>query len=80
MLLGENVRIALAELKANPFRSGLTTLGIVIAVSAVIAVVSVIQGASYFLMQQFEGMGSNTMWVVPQRPPATRARSWAGSS
>ncbi|MCA8924582.1 MAG: ABC transporter permease [Planctomycetes bacterium] len=69
MLLGENVRIALAELKANPFRSGLTTLGIVIAVSAVIAVVSVIQGASYFLMQQFEGMGSNTMWVVPQRPP-----------
>ncbi|MEZ6186170.1 MAG: ABC transporter permease [Planctomycetota bacterium] len=74
MLFLENVRIALAELRANPFRSGLTTLGIVIAVSAVIAVVSLIQGASHFLVKQFEGIGANTVWVVPQRPPGDEGR------
>ena len=69
----ENVKIAVTELRANPFRSVLTTLGIVIAVSAVIAVVSIVQGASRFMLEQFEGLGANVIWVFRDRPPGVEA-------
>ena len=68
-LVQENLKIALAEIRANPFRSALTTLGIIIAVSAVVAVVAIVQGASRFMLQQFEGLGTHAVWVVPHRPP-----------
>ena len=74
-LVTENVKIALAELRANPFRSALTTLGIVIAVSAVIAVVSIVQGASKFMLDQIEGLGSNSFWVRQDRPPGDTGRA-----
>jgi putative ABC transport system permease protein len=74
-LIVENIKIALAELRANPFRSALTTLGIVIAVSAVIAVVSIVQGASKFMLDQIEGLGSNTFWVHEERPPGDAGRA-----
>ncbi|MGE0711790.1 MAG: ABC transporter permease [Planctomycetota bacterium] len=73
-MLLENLKIALAELKASPFRSALTTLGIVIAVAAVIAVVSIVQGASQFMVSQFESLGANSIWVWPQRPPGVEGR------
>jgi len=73
-LVLENLKIALAELRANPFRSALTTLGIVIAVTAVVAVVSIVQGASRFMLSQFEGLGANVIWVFPQRPPGIEGR------
>jgi putative ABC transport system permease protein len=73
-MLLENLKIALGELKANPFRSALTTLGIVIAVGAVIAVVSIVQGASHFMVSQFESLGANSIWVWPQRPSGVAGR------
>ena len=68
-LIVQNLKIALGELKANPFRSALTTLGIVIAVAAVIAVVAIVQGASRFMLDQFESLGANSIWVWRHRPP-----------
>jgi len=73
-LLVENVKIATSELRANPFRSSLTTLGIVIAVSAVICVVSIVQGASKFMIDFFEGLGSNSIWVFEHRPTGETGR------
>ncbi len=73
-LVVENLRIALEELRGSPFRSALTTLGIVIAVSAVIAVTSIVQGASRFMLQQFEGLGANAVWIFPQRPQGLEGR------
>ena len=73
-LILENLKIAIAELRANPFRSALTTLGIVIAVSAVIAVVSIVQGASRFMLEQFESLGANAIWVWRDRPPGVEGR------
>ena len=40
------VRMALRELRANLLRTGLTTLGVVIGVAAVIIVVTITQGVS----------------------------------
>jgi putative ABC transport system permease protein len=74
MLIFATIKIALQEIGANKFRSLLTTLGIVIAVSAVIAVVSIVQGASKFMLDQVEGLGSNSMWVFRYRPPGVKGR------
>jgi putative ABC transport system permease protein len=59
----EGARAALASIRAHGFRSFLTTLGIVIGVASVIAMVSIIQGLSFFIGQQFQGLGSNSVTV-----------------
>ncbi len=59
----ESFRSALISVKAHGFRSFLTTLGIIIGVASTIAVVSVIQGLSYSINQQFEGFGSNSISI-----------------
>ncbi|NLG28347.1 MAG: FtsX-like permease family protein [Chloroflexi bacterium] len=56
---------------ANKLRSVLTTLGIVIGVSAVIFLVSVGQGVRNSVAQQFEQIGSTIMFVIPGKLEAT---------
>ena len=64
----ESFRSAIASVRAHGFRSFLTTLGIIIGVSSTIAVVSVIQGLSYSINQQFEGFGSNSISIRSYTP------------
>jgi len=59
----EGARAALGSIRAHAFRSFLTTLGIVIGVASVIAMVSIIQGLSFMIGQQFQGLGSNSVTV-----------------
>ena len=59
----EGARAALGSIRAHAFRSFLTTLGIVIGVASVIAMVSIVQGLSAMIGQQFEGLGSNSITV-----------------
>ncbi len=59
----EGARAALGSIHAHAFRSFLTTLGIVIGVASVIAMVSIIQGLSFTIGQQFQGLGSNSVTV-----------------
>jgi len=59
----EGVRSALHSIRAHAFRSFLTALGIIIGVAAVIAMVSIIQGLSYAIGQQLQGLGSNSITV-----------------
>jgi putative ABC transport system permease protein len=59
----EGTRAALDSIRAHAFRSFLTTLGIVIGVASVIAMVSIIQGLQYTIGQQFQGLGSNGITV-----------------
>lgn len=59
----ECLRSALISIRAHGFRSLLTTLGIIIGVASVIATVSIVQGLSYSISQQFEGLGANSLSV-----------------
>jgi putative ABC transport system permease protein len=59
------VRIALGALRANKLRTGLTMLGIIIGVAAVIAMVSVGSGAQQRIASQIRSMGSNLIIVYP---------------
>jgi putative ABC transport system permease protein len=60
-VIGEAFNAALASLNAHRLRSFLTTLGILIGTMAVIAVVSVLQGFSESISNQFSDLGSNTL-------------------
>src|SRR5207253_9911345 len=57
------IRIAMRALARNKMRSGLTMLGIIIGVGAVIAMVGVGQGAQQQVQQQIAAMGSNLLFV-----------------
>ena len=59
----EGARAAISSIHAHAFRSFLTALGIVIGVASVIAMVSIIQGLSFMIGQQFQGLGSNSVTV-----------------
>jgi putative ABC transport system permease protein len=63
----ENVKVALRALTANKLRSVLTTLGIIIGVTSVIALLSLGNGVQEFINRQFEGQGSNLVFVLPAR-------------
>ncbi len=61
----EGVRSALSGLSANKLRSALTMLGIIIGVGAVIALLSIGQGAQAAITEQIQGIGSNLIFVLP---------------
>jgi len=56
-------RLALRALARNKMRSALTILGIIIGVGAVIAVVSIGQGAQYIVQQGIQAMGTNAVFI-----------------
>jgi putative ABC transport system permease protein len=56
-------RLALRALSRNKMRSALTMLGIIIGVSAVIATVSIGQGAQYLVQQGIQNMGTNAVFI-----------------
>jgi putative ABC transport system permease protein len=68
MLILPNVVNALEQLWANRMRSLLTVLGIVIAVASTITVVSVVQGFTRYVADFLQGLGTNAMWIWPERP------------
>ena len=63
MLIKEIILVALGAIKANVMRSILTTLGIVIGVAAVIAMVALGEGAQRNVEEQIENMGTNVLTV-----------------
>jgi putative ABC transport system permease protein len=65
MFVLENLRVALTALAANKMRAVLTTLGIIIGVAAVIAVVSIVQGLQFMIAGQLQGVGTTYLRVLP---------------
>src|SRR5262249_23725037 len=57
------IRVAFLELVRNKMRAVLTMLGIIIGVSAVIAMVSIGQGAQASVQAQIEGIGTNLLFL-----------------
>ena len=56
-------RLAITALSRNKLRSGLTSLGIIIGVSAVICVVAIGDGASATVERAIANIGANMVWV-----------------
>jgi len=72
---------ALRALRRNTMRSGLTILGIVIGVAAVITTVGIGRGASEAIQRQIRNLGDNLLIVMPGTSMSGGARSgWGGGS
>ena len=69
MKVTENIRIATRGLSANKLRAALTMLGIMIGVAAVITLMAVGDGVNRFVADQFIGLGTNLIFVVPNEDP-----------
>jgi putative ABC transport system permease protein len=63
MSLVETIRFALRGITANKLRSGLTVLGILICVAAVILLVAVGNGSAKAIQDTIEQLGTNTLTV-----------------
>ena len=80
MRILQTVPSALGALRANKGRSVLTTLGIIIGVAAVIAIVALGQGASASVSSQLQGLGTNLLTIMPGSSSSFGARGGAGSA
>ncbi len=72
-------KISLRALRVNKMRSGLTMLGIIIGVGAVIAMVAVGAGASRKIAEQISSMGSNLLIILPGATTSGGVRMGAGT-
>ncbi|GIK17137.1 MAG: multidrug ABC transporter substrate-binding protein [Planctomycetota bacterium] len=64
--LAHNVLTAFVQIWANKVRSLLTVLGIIIAVTSIIVVVSFVQGFGEYVTNFLRGLGTNLMVVWPE--------------
>jgi putative ABC transport system permease protein len=70
---------ALRALRLNRLRTGLTMLGMIIGVAAVVLMLAVGQGAQTMVNQAISSMGSNLLIVVPGATSSGALRSGSGS-
>ncbi len=78
-LFYQSVYLALTQIWANKTRSILTTLGIVIGVASVTAVIAALTGLKAKILTQVETLGTNTIFIgphVPERGPMSHANWW----
>ena len=75
----ETLRVAVYALLRNKLRSFLTTLGVIIGVSAVIAMVAIGEGAKVQVEQSFASMGANLLIVQSGTTSTGGARGGFGS-
>src|SRR5207244_10813889 len=78
--LTQAIPSALEALRANKGRAVLTTLGIVIGVAAVIAIVALGQGSSAEVSSRLAGLGTNVLTLTPGSFRGGGISSGAGSS
>ena len=78
----DSVKMAVSGLLVNKLRSFLAMLGVIIGVAAVIAMISIGQGAGKNITSRIENMGSNVLTLFPARTrgPGSRVSSAAGGS
>jgi putative ABC transport system permease protein len=68
MNLWQSMRLAWRELGRNKMRTGLTMLGVIIGVSAVITMVALGTGASAKVSESIASLGTNLLTVMPGNP------------
>ena len=72
-------KVSFRALRVNKMRSGLTMLGIIIGVGAVITMVAIGTGASLRISQQIASVGSNLIVILPGSTTSGGIRMGSGS-
>jgi ABC-type antimicrobial peptide transport system permease subunit len=79
-LLPPTVRVAFLALRRNVLRSALTTLGIIIGVGAVIAMVEIGQGSKRAVAESIQSLGANNLLIMPGQASSGGVSFGGGSS
>ncbi len=69
-MIWETLREALINIRTHKLRSFLSVLGVMIGVGSVIVMVSIIEGARFRVVREFEQVGSNLIFIVYDRNKA----------
>jgi putative ABC transport system permease protein len=67
-LFWQSAFLALGQIWANKLRAFLTTIGIVIGVASVTAVIAALTGLKANVLNEFESFGTNKIFILPQPP------------
>jgi putative ABC transport system permease protein len=78
VLVYQSIVLALTQIWANKMRSALTTIGIIIGVASVTAVIAALTGLKTNVLSEFESFGTNKVFIGPDRPQQgpKRNASW----
>ncbi|MDA8436602.1 MAG: ABC transporter permease [Actinomycetales bacterium] len=76
----EALRLALRRLRTNPLRTALTTLGVVIGVASLVALIGVGEGTQTAITNQIAGLGTNLLSVNAGGSVVGGIRGAAGSA
>lgn len=78
LFLTQSVTLALGQIWSNKVRSLLTTMGIIIGVASVTAVIAALTGLRANILADFEVIGNNKIAIFANRPESGRHRhaSW----
>ncbi len=79
-LISMAIGLALSAIRRNKLRSALTMLGVIIGVGAVIAMVSIGQGASSSVQAQIQSLGTNMILIFPGSTTQSGVRVGSGSN
>ncbi|MEL7483174.1 MAG: ABC transporter permease [Planctomycetota bacterium] len=74
----ETARLGINNLRLHFLRSFLTALGIIIGVSAVIAMVSIGEGSKHQALMQIERLGARNIILRSQKPPTSNQQQGQG--
>lgn len=80
MIVQSIVIDALKNLKSNLLRTGLTMLGVIIGVAAVIAMIAIVEGGQVWLVKSIERLGTNLLFVWKKSLTLEEQRKFAGRS
>jgi len=75
----EAVIIALWNIVANPLRSFLTTIGIVVGIAAVIVVIAIGEGNREVIQNKIKIMGANLLTITLQNTEFNEGKIMAGT-
>jgi ABC-type antimicrobial peptide transport system permease subunit len=79
MKIHNTIRTAMRALRRNPMRATLTTLGIIIGIAAVIAMMEIGNGSSKAIQKSIASMGANNIMVQPGTAASGGVSFGAGS-
>src|SRR5215212_819934 len=72
MYIGESVRTSLEEVKGHPLRSFFTLIGVILGTTALVIVLSVLDGVEAGVWQGFADLGLDGVLAISPRTPADR--------
>ncbi len=79
-LIMQSVFLALGQIWANKARSVLTTIGIVIGVASITAVIAALTGLKTKVLEEIESFGTNNIYINAERPnsgPKKNSSHWS---